>query len=104
MMYMTFSPRERLEDIDFTRIAAQKQAQRAFGKQYYLYMDYAFSIWIMLWHVDPRFLETQIDLFWREFVNVAPSTTAWRSAARNEAWMTFSVQQTSVARSAELGQ
>jgi AraC-like DNA-binding protein len=71
-----FLSSERLEDIDFTRIAAQKQAQRAFGKQYYLYMDYAFSIWIMLWHVDSRFLETQIDLFWREFVNVAPSTTS----------------------------
>lgn len=80
-----FLSSERLEDIDFTRIAAQKQAQRAFGKQYYLYMDYAFSIWIMLWHVDSRFLETQIDLFWREFVNVAPSTTSMAVSSLNVA-------------------
>jgi hypothetical protein len=31
-----FLSSDRLEDIDFTRIAAQKQAMRAFGQQFYL--------------------------------------------------------------------
>ncbi|WP_332445887.1 AraC family transcriptional regulator [Sphaerochaeta sp.] len=64
-----------LQDIDFTRIAAQKQARHAFGEQYYLYMDYSFSIWIMLWHVDKAYLDHQITLFWKEFQQVAPCST-----------------------------
>ncbi|NCC63738.1 MAG: AraC family transcriptional regulator [Spirochaetia bacterium] len=70
-----FLSSDRLEDIDFTRIAAYKQAQRAFGEQYYLYMDFSFSIWIMLWHLDGKFLDSQIDLFYREFTQVAPCIT-----------------------------
>lgn len=66
---------DHLQDIDFTRIAAQKQAYRAFGDQCYLYMDYSFSIWIMLWHIDGTLLDTQIDWFWKEFVQVAPCST-----------------------------
>lgn len=71
-----FLSSERLEDIDFTRIAAQKQAQRAFGQQYYLYMDFSFSIWIMLWHEDSRFLDAQIERFYREFIQVSPCITS----------------------------
>ncbi len=71
-----FLSSDRLEDIDFTRIAAQKQAMRAFGQQYYLYMDFSFSIWIMLWHKDGRFLDEQIDQFYKEFVQVSPCITS----------------------------
>ena len=71
-----FLSSDRLEDIDFTRIAAQKQAMRAFGQQYYLYMDFSFSIWIMLWHGDGRFLDTQIDQFYKEFIQVSPCITS----------------------------
>lgn len=71
-----FLSSDRLEDIDFTRIAAQKQAMRAFGQQYYLYMDFSFSIWIMLWHSDGRFLDAQIDQFWKEFIQVSPCITS----------------------------
>ena len=67
---------DRLEDIDFTRIAAQKQAQRAFTGQHFLYMDFSFSIWIMLWHHDAAFLDAQIDLFWKEFSLVTPASTS----------------------------
>ena len=67
---------DRLEDIDFTRIAAQKQAQRAFSGQYFLYMDFSFSIWIMLWHHDATYLDAQIDLFWKEFSLVTPTSTS----------------------------
>ncbi len=70
-----FLSSERLEDIDFTRIATQKQAREIFGGQHYLYMDYSFSIWILLWHVDSRFLEGQIDLFWKEFTSLAVGVT-----------------------------
>ena len=71
-----FLSSDRLEDIDFTRIAAYKQAQRAFGEQYYLYMDFSFSIWIMLWHLDGKFLDSQIDWFFREFTQVSPCITS----------------------------
>lgn len=71
-----FLSSERLEDIDFTRIAAQKQATRAFGSQCYLYMDFSFSIWIMLWHLDERYLDHQIDWFWKEFTQVAPCSAS----------------------------
>ncbi|GAB1483194.1 hypothetical protein MASR2M78_20100 [Treponema sp.] len=67
---------DRLEDIDFTRIAAQKQAQTVFGKQQFLYMDYSFSIWIMLWHHDANSLDNQIDHFWREFTLVTPTSSS----------------------------
>ncbi len=75
---------DRLEDIDFTRIAAQKQAQRAFGQQYFLYMDFSFSIWIMLWHQDAAFLDRQIDLFWKEFSLVAPTSTSMAVSSSKE--------------------
>lgn len=71
-----FLSSDRLEDIDFTRIAAQKQAQHAFGQQYYLYMDFSFSLWIMLWHSDGRFLDSQIDQFYRAFIQVSPCITS----------------------------
>ncbi|HKL57406.1 MAG TPA: AraC family transcriptional regulator [Sphaerochaeta sp.] len=67
---------DRLEDIDFTRIAAQKQAQRAFGQHCFLYMDFSFSIWVMLWHQEASYLDAQIDLFWKEFSQVAPTSTS----------------------------
>ena len=63
---------ERLEDIDFTRIATGKKAREVFAAQHYLYMDYTFSMWILLWHLDASFLERQIDRFWGEFSQVAP--------------------------------
>ncbi|HKL58506.1 MAG TPA: AraC family transcriptional regulator, partial [Sphaerochaeta sp.] len=67
---------DRLEDIDFTRIAVLKQAQRAFAGQHFLYMDFSFSIWIMLWHHEGTYLDTQIDLFWKEFSQVTPTSNS----------------------------
>lgn len=75
---------DRLEDIDFTRIAAQKQAQRAFGGQHFLYMDFSFSIWIMLWHHDAAYLDAQIDQFWKEFSLVTPTSTSMAVSSSKE--------------------
>lgn len=75
---------ELLEDLDFTRIAAHKQADQAFGAQHYLYMDSSFSIWVMVWHVDHVVLDTLIDRFRADFSKVAPlsCTMAVSSAKR----------------------
>ncbi len=63
---------ELLEDLDFTRIAAHKQALQAFGAQHYLYMDSSFSIWVMIWHVDRALLKTRVDRFYADFAKVSP--------------------------------
>ena len=75
---------DRLEDIDFTRIAAQKQAQQAFSRQHFLYMDFSFSIWIMLWHHDGSYLDKQIDLFWKEFSLVTPTSASMAVSSSKE--------------------
>ncbi len=75
---------DRLEDIDFTRIAAQKQAQQTFARQHFLYMDFSFSIWIMLWHHDGSYLDKQIDLFWKEFSLVTPTSASMAVSSSKE--------------------
>jgi YesN/AraC family two-component response regulator len=75
---------DRLEDIDFTRIAAQKQAQQTFARQHFLYMDFSFSIWIMLWHHDGEYLDKQIDLFWKEFSLVTPTSASMAVSSSKE--------------------
>lgn len=64
------------KEIDFTRIVAGKHAQRAFAVHHYLYMDMAFTLWILIWHPDGRHLERQVDAFWGEFSSSVPTTTS----------------------------
>jgi len=63
---------ELLEDLDFTRIVASKQADEIFFSQHYLYMDSSFSIWVMIWHGDSQELNDRIDRFHNEFSKVSP--------------------------------
>jgi AraC-like DNA-binding protein len=63
---------ELLEDLDFTRIVAAKQADEIFSSQHYLYMDSSFSIWVMIWHVEDSSLQGRIDRFYHEFSKVSP--------------------------------
>ncbi|MDX9914834.1 MAG: AraC family transcriptional regulator [Sphaerochaeta sp.] len=76
---------ELLEDLDFTRIVAAKQADEIFSSQHYLYMDSSFSIWVMIWHVDCPSLQSRIDRFYHEFSKVSPlSFTMAASSAKQQ--------------------
>ncbi|NLZ76638.1 MAG: helix-turn-helix transcriptional regulator [Spirochaetales bacterium] len=70
------SSSKQYKDVDFTRIVASRQARAVFGPNHYIYMDLAFTIWILVWHTQGRHLDDRIDLFWREFSSAVPTTTA----------------------------
>ncbi len=62
----------RIDDIDFSRIAAAKEAEQIFGKQAYLYMDTTFTVWLMIWDAEPDRIERNVQKFWTSFKKVTP--------------------------------
>lgn len=61
-----------IDDIDFSRIAATKEAERIFNKKFYLYMDLAFNVWLLVWNKDRNRLNRDLDVFWTSFRKITP--------------------------------
>ena len=61
-----------IDDIDFSRIAAAKEAERIFGKMFFLYMDLTFNIWLLVWNDDRIRLGKALDMFWCSFKKITP--------------------------------
>ncbi len=61
-----------IDDIDFSRIAATKEAEQIFGKMFYLYMDLTFNVWLLVWSKDRTGLNKELDMFWSSFKKITP--------------------------------
>ncbi|WP_215904626.1 helix-turn-helix domain-containing protein [Parasphaerochaeta coccoides] len=65
-----------LDDLDFSRIVAAKEAERIFNKNYYLYMDLELNIWLLLWDENRNLLNKNITAFWLAFKKITPYETS----------------------------
>lgn len=62
-----------LDDIDFSRIAIEKESRLFFPETPYIYMDYLFNVWIMVWNTDEDRLDKQIQSFWTTIRKLIPT-------------------------------
>lgn len=61
-----------LDDINFSRIAANNEAKNKFGENYFFYMDLDFNFWFITWNEKPHEIRNLFYRFYEIFKKICP--------------------------------
>ncbi len=61
-----------IDDLDFLRLATNKEANEIFHEKFFGFADYEFNSWILIWDNNETVLNGNIKIFWNKIVKLIP--------------------------------
>lgn len=61
-----------IDDLDFLRLVTDKEANEAFHENCFVFVDYEFNSWVLVWNDNEALLNRNLKNFWEKIVKLTP--------------------------------
>ncbi len=61
-----------IDDLDFLRLVTDKETKETFHENFFVFTDYEFNSWVIVWNNNETLLNGNIKIFWKKIVQLIP--------------------------------